>query len=215
MTIRRRATEVQGERIPLPGTRGATHSKRTCANLGRAITQILKEPAPEILDLGPFCGETVVFLAQRGARVHVESFEPPPPIPPRKRGDPPPVFPPLRLDQPDQKFNMILAWEQGDFVPPERLNEFGTEMERVLKEGGWLFLFSLMRPREKVEAPARYRLVADDGVVREATKERRRRRWDHSTRDIERALKGFSIQSVRLQRDQMREFVALKAKPKT
>ena len=105
-------------------------------------------------------------------------------------------------------------WEQIDFVPGERLKDFGAELRRVVKDGGWLFLMSHMKPEAETERPARYRLLADDMLVREITDLEPRRRWVHATRDIERALEGFSIQSLHLQRTQMREFVAFKGKKK-
>jgi hypothetical protein len=71
-----------------------------------------------------------------------------------------------------------------------------------------------MRPAAESEPPSRYRLLADDMIVREATDLPPRRRWVHATRDIERALAGFSIQSLHLQRTQMREFVAFRGQEK-
>ena len=88
------------------------------------------------------------------------------------------------------------------------------ELHRVLKEDGWIFLLSHMKPSSDTEVPARYRLLADDMLVREDSDLAPVRRWTHNTRDIERALAGFSIQGLHLQRTQMREFVACKAKEK-
>jgi hypothetical protein len=174
------------------------------------LARIFRTSHPEILDLGPMCGETVVYLARRGARVTVEPFTPPQPVPPRRPGQPPPDVPPLRIEQPDGKYQLVLAWEQYDFVPPERLTDFGAELRRVLDDDGWLFLFSHMKPESEADPPARFRLLADDMIVREESGMKRRRRWAHATRDIERSLAGFSIQSVHLQRSQIREFAALK-----
>ena len=79
-----------------------------------------------------------------------------------------------------------------------------------MQDGGWLFLFSHMKPDSEADPPARFRLLADDMIVREESGASRRRRWAHATRVIERSLAGFSIQSVHLQRSQLREFAALK-----
>ena len=211
MIIRRRATGVQGKQVGFPGDKPPAPSLgRPCESLAGVLARIFQKSSPEVLDLGPMCGETVEHLAKRGARVHVEAFEPPPPTPPRKPGESPPDVAPLRLALPDRKFHLVLAWEQGDFVPPELLEDFGSELKRVLRDGGRLFLFSLMKPASGAEPPAKYRLLADGKVVREVTHGRRRRRWAHSTREIERSLQGFSIESVHLQPNQMREFVAIK-----
>ena len=36
-----------------------------CPGLGKILEKILREDKPEILDLGPFCGATAVYLADR------------------------------------------------------------------------------------------------------------------------------------------------------
>jgi hypothetical protein len=172
---------------------------------------VFRDSKPEILDLGPLCGETVVYLAGRGARVHVEGFEPPEPLAPKRPGETPAAPIPLRLDQPDGKFNLVLAWELPDFVPPDRLPEFGAELRRVLKDQGTLLLFSQSKPTSASECPARYRLLADDMIAREVPAERTHPRYTHPTREIERALKGFAVQGIQLQRNQMREIFAIKA----
>jgi len=181
-----------------------------CGSLARILARIFKDPKPEVLDLGPLCGQTVTYLAQRGAVVTVEPFDPPNPVPAVKPGEPEIEPPPIRFDQPDSRFDLVLAWEHLDFMPPERMADFADEVLRVLREGGWLFLFSLMTPTSAPDRMRRYRLLADDMIVREDTDLAPRRRWASSTRDIERALKKFSIQGVQLQRNQMREFSAHK-----
>ena len=91
------------------------------------------------------------------------------------------------------------------------LADYGAELQRVTKDGGWLFLLSQAQPPPRDEPLTRYRLLADDLVVREVCDLAPRRRWVHPTREIERALAGFSIQGIHLQRNQMREIVAFKA----
>jgi hypothetical protein len=172
---------------------------------------VFREPKAEVLDLGPLCGSTVVYLAGRGARVHVEELEIPSPRPERKPNviveDPPPV----RLDQPDGRAHLVLAWEMLDFVPPDRLAEVGAELRRVTRAGGMLFLFSQAKPLAEREPVPRYTLLADDMVVRDPAGVRSLRRWAHPTREIERALAGFAIQGIHLQRNQMREITALRS----
>jgi SAM-dependent methyltransferase len=180
------------------------------------LKAVFKSERPEILDLGPLCGETVVYLADRGARVSVEELDVPPPGEPVGGDDAPPPVRPLRIDQPDETFDLVLAWEQCDFIPDDRLDEFGAELRRVLRPGGWLLLFSLNRKlgdEAPADRPSRYRIVADDRVSREPTSFAPQRRWLYPTRRIERALEPMSIQTLHLQRNQMREFLALKLAP--
>jgi hypothetical protein len=211
----RKRADVSGTRQASPKADLTGPAPQPCGSLARVLARIFRGDRPQILDLGPMCGQSVVYLLERGSKVHVEPFEPPKPTPPRKPGKPPPEVEPLRLDQPDERFDLALVWEQIDFVPRERLKDFGAELRRVVRDGGWLFLMSHMKPDAETERPARYRLLADDMIVREPTDLKPRRRWVHATRDIERALAGFSIHSLHLQRTQMREFVAFKGKKKT
>jgi len=183
-----------------------------CASLARALTRVLREPKPEILNLGPLCGESVVYLAGRGARVTVEDFDLPSPLPPRQPGEAAIERTPVALEHPDGKFHLVLTWELTDFVPPDRLAEYGSELRRVTRDGGWVFLLSqAAQPSPREEALSRYRLLADDLLVREVCDLSPRRRFVHPTREIERALAGFSIQGIHLQRNQMREIIAFKA----
>ena len=56
--------------------------EQACPGLARALKRILsRNEQPEVLDLGQFSRSAALYLAQRGARVHVEDFEPPPPTP--------------------------------------------------------------------------------------------------------------------------------------
>jgi hypothetical protein len=112
---------------------------------------------------------------------------------------------------PSGRFHLVLAWESLDFVPPERLAEVGQEIARVTRDGGHLFLFSYQKPPQELEIPPRYRMLADDLIVREETPGLPpRRRYAHPNREIERALAGMSVQGIHLQRNQMREIVVLK-----
>jgi len=192
-------------------TPGATTS-HACPTLARALKAVFREEKPELLDLGPMCGESVVYLADRGARVSVEEPEVPQPTEPVGGQDAPPPLRPLRIDQPDEKFHLILAWEQCDFIPEDHLNEFGAELCRILRPGVWLLLFSLNKEQPEGGRPSRYRIIADDRVSREVAAGSGRRRWLYPTRRIEQALSPMSIQTLHLQRNQMREFLSLKAR---
>jgi hypothetical protein len=56
----------------------------------------------------------------------------------------------------------------------------------------------------------RYRVLADDLIVREEPSGVPRRRYTHANRDLERALAGLAVQGIQLQRNQLREIVAAK-----
>jgi len=212
----------QADAAVLPGVSGAEMPEpggHACPSLVKALDRCFKHDKPEILDLGPFCGSTAVQLANRGARVSVTEFQPPATVlvaDPHKPADGGPPGPALRIDQDDARFHLVLGWEHIDFTPPERLAEFGAELHRVLADSGLVLLFALNNlPRDSPMARTlgRYRLsddAADDRIVREAVPAGGRRRHTHPTREIERALAPLSIQGIHLQRNQMREFLALK-----
>ncbi|HZN54710.1 MAG TPA: class I SAM-dependent methyltransferase [Candidatus Polarisedimenticolaceae bacterium] len=199
---------------PRPAAGGASpqaSAGHPCGALGRAVARAFRGGKPEILILGPLCGESVVYLAGRGARVHVDPVDIPEPIPPRAQGETPPAAKPFALDHGTAAYDLVLAWEMLDFVPPDRLVEVGAEIVRVLRVGGQLFVFAHQKPPEDQAVPPRYRLLADDLIVREDSPGTPRRRYVHPNRDIERALAGLAVQGIQLQRNQMREILASKA----
>ncbi len=209
---RKRGTDDQA----VPGATGAGSApapepeEQSSPSLARVLKQIAEQEKPEILDLGPLCGDSVVYLAGKGGRVSVESFTPPPaPVKP-KQGEEAPPRPPLRIDQPDGTFDLVLAWEQLDFVPPECLDEFGAELARILAPGGQLLVLARASGGEEQEVCPQYRIVGDDRIQRQPSSGSMRRRWNHPTRAVERALGAFSIKGIHLQRNQIREFLAVR-----
>jgi SAM-dependent methyltransferase len=182
-----------------------------CGGLGRAVARAFRDGRPEILVLGPLCGDSVVFLAGRGARVHVDEVELPEPVPARRPGEPAAQLRPITIDHPSNSFDLVLAWEMLDFVPPDRLHEFGAEIVRVLRVGGQLVVFAHQKPSGDRAVLPRYRLLADDLIVREEPDTPPLPRYVHPNREIERALSGVAVQSIHLQRNQMREILASKA----
>jgi len=209
----RRADGPKPRALGRPGVASDAPEVLRCPSLSRALDRVGKRDKPEILDLGPLCGATAVFLAQRGARVTVEDFEPPPPTPGVRPGEEAPSPPPIVIRQDDARFDLVLAWEHADFTPPDRIAELASELARVLAPEGVLLLFAA-NPRgaksPRPDRPGRFRIVAADRLVREETGGAARPRWTHPNRDIERALAPLSILGVHLQRSQTREFLAAK-----
>ena len=203
------------------GAQEADPEVQSCPSLPPVLEKVLKHERARILDLGPLCGESVVYLAGRGARVSVEAFEAPLPVPPRdprRPDDPVPPKPPLRFDQEDGAFHLVLAWEHADFVPPERLSDFGSEIHRVLAAGGFVLLLARNVSADKESdpggswrRPGRFRLLGDDKMVREVEDGPERRRWVHPNREIERGLDPLRVQGVHLRRNQVREFLLRRA----
>lgn len=188
----------------------AVPAGQPCGVLGRAVARAFRDGKPQVLILGPLCGESVVFLAGRGARVHVDEVELPEPIPKRAPGEAPVPVAPFKIEHASGAYDLVLAWEILDFVPPDRLPEFGAELVRLLKVGGQLIVFAHQKPSSENSVIARYRLLADDMIVREEPDGPKLRRYVHPNREIERAIAGLAVQNIHLQRNQMREILALK-----
>jgi len=199
------------------GTPDADEQK--CPGMATALKRVLsKKEQPEVLDLGQFSRSAAVYVAGRGAKVHVEDFVPPSPKPKKKKNgeqaEPNGVeAQPVVIPHPDQRFDLVLAWEHPDFVPPDRLQEFYAEVTRVLVPGGWLLMYARDDPATPAAGPGQpacYRLTADDRLTRTTEDGPERPRWSHPNRAIERALSPLSVQSIHLQRNRMREFLARK-----
>lgn len=181
-----------------------------CGGLGRAIARAFRQGKPEILAAGPLCGESIVYLAGRGAKVHVDEITLPEPTKERHPGEPPQPVAPVTIALPSGQCDLILAWEILDFVPPDRLAEFGAELVRLMRTGSQLLVFAHQKPPSDHAVIPRYRLLADDLIVREEPPGELRRRYVHPNRELERALSGLAIQGIQLQRNQMREIIASK-----
>ena len=204
-----------------PDVGASTGEEQKCPGIARALQRILSErEQPEVLDLGQFSRSAAVYLANRGARVSVEDFVPPPPkrkkrITTSGNGEKSetPKAEPVVIPQGDGKFDLVLAWELWDFVPPDRLAEFAAEVVRVLAPGGWLVLYAKDSPGAdpgREEQAGSYSLVADDRMVRLPAAGPPRPRWTHPNRAIERALAPLSVQAIHLQPNRIREFLVRK-----
>lgn len=204
---------------PPPGLNPEAVEGFVCKGLKKALERVFRLQRPEILNLGPLCGDSVIFLAGKGARVHVDEFVPPPPAPPRVQGKPAPPAPPVQLVHPENAFHMVLAWDLVDFTPPGSLPTVGPELARILKPGGWLFLLSQANRagaalagggQEQYSKPGLYRILNDSQVIPgTVARQGRMRRWIHPNRDLERALAPLRIQGTHLLRNQLREYTAL------
>jgi hypothetical protein len=212
--FRRAAQQLSGPPV-VAGAPVEGAERQACPGLKRALERALRGDAkPHVLDLGPLCGPTVMFLADRGARVRVEELPAPGPPTTAAEGSPAPAGGPFHVPQPTGEFQIVLAWEHCDFVAPDRLPELGAELHRLLAPGGWLVLYSRDRTGShepgQDDQPSVFRLVAEDAVVRQPAPVGPRPRWVHPNRALERALAPLSIQGIHLQRDRTREIVAIK-----
>jgi len=183
-----------------------------CPSLVKALGKILRDDRPRILDFGSQCGATAVALANRGAHVTVDEVSFPEPTP-EADDDDPVETPPYKLDHDDDAYDLILAWEMFDFIEAGRLQEVGNEFARILAKNGWLLLFARNSGRNEPapEALPRYRITAEDRLIREACEGTRRERFTHPTRTVEAALKPLKVQGIHLQRNQLREFLSVKS----
>jgi hypothetical protein len=196
-----------GQEVARAEEREGDASEQSSRGLARVLSRLPERDSPaELLDLGSRCGPTAVYLASRGARVRVEPFEPPADLASW-----------TGIAHEDGRFDVVLAWDVCDFVPPEQLPRFILELERVLAPKGWLLLFAQDNPSRSgpwPESPWSYEVTADDRFMRRPTPEPPRSRWCHPNRRIQQALTTLAIQENNLQRNRLREFlVQKKTKP--
>ena len=206
--------------VARPAPSEAGEATLRCPGLGKILDKLRRVERPEVLDLGPFCGDTAVYLAGHGLRVSVEELVPPREGVPAasraakdgKKPEQTPRSPALRIEQPDAKFHAVLVWEACDFIPAPRLPELGSELCRVLAEQGWVYLLSVGNTEDPrvPSRPPRYRMIDTERVERIVVDGAGLKRYVHNPRDIERALAGLAVQGIQLQRNQLREFVLQK-----
>ena len=207
--------------VARPAPSQAGDAALRCPGLSKILDKLSRVERPEALDLGPFCGDTAVYLAGHGLRVSVEELVPPREgVPAAPRGakdgkgklEAAPRSPALRIEQPDGKFHAVLVWEACDFIPTARLPELGAELCRVLAAQGWVYLLSVGNTEDPrvPSRPPRYRIIDTERVERILVDGPSLKRYVHNPRDIERALAGLAVQGIQLQRNQLREFVLQK-----
>jgi hypothetical protein len=204
---------------PPPGLDSEASVGFVCKGLKKALERVFRLERPEILNLGPLCGDSVIFLAGKGARVHVDEFVPPPPPEPRSPGKPATKPVPVRLLHPGHAFDMVLVWDLVDFTPPESLPSVGPELARILKPGGWLVMLSQANragrsspgtAQEQYARPGLYRILDDSQVAQgDVPGSNKCRRWVHPNRDLEKAIAPLRIQNTHLLRNQLREYTAI------
>jgi 2-polyprenyl-3-methyl-5-hydroxy-6-metoxy-1,4-benzoquinol methylase len=197
----------------------ASPEEQKCPTLGHALESLFRQKEkPEILDLGPLCGDTLTYLANRGARVAVEEIRMPPAVAASAVGEPSvgedeAEVEPITIDQADERFDLVLGWEALDFIDDARLDQVMAELCRVLVPGGRLLFIAMNNsPTAPVTSGrrARYRVTADDQVVREELQADPIPRWCRPTRDIERSLSPLKVEKLHLHRNQTREFLAMR-----
>lgn len=194
---------------------GGGPATQACPSLSKALKKLFREEgaSPRVLDLGPFSGESAVYLARLGARVTVEEFNHLPFNRAPEDDDDVPA-PVLKIDAPDGAFDLILAWEHFDYLPRNELDRWGAELRRVLADGGWLLFFArnpkLGNSEAEVEAPQRFRITGDDSLTVTETGWEGRLRYAHPTRLLETAVSPMKVNGIHLQRNQTREFLIQK-----
>jgi len=202
----RLGTRSAGDPAEAALSTAAASEPYVCPTLEKAVERSTKHGRPAVLTLGGADGPTITFLAEFGAKLTIEEFEPPPV---RDPDDEAPAKP-FKFDFPSRGYDLILLWEWADFFPKEALPELGLELARISRPGATLLLLSRSSFDGKFDRPMRYKIHDERTVSRKPLPGASRPRFVHPTRTLELALKRFSISGIHLQRDQTREILAVR-----
>ena len=217
-TPRRARTSRRPSVALRPGTRGrvpdaaAGPALRRCS-AGRSRARFATGK-PEILMPGSAVRRERRLLSPAAARACTSiEVELPEPIPKRQPGERRRLVSPVRGSS--TRRTRSISSSRGrcsTSCPPERLTSSAPRSSALLtRRRAADRLRASEAARRAARCIPRYRLLADDLIVREEPGEHRRRRYVHPNREIERAIAGLSVQSIHLQRNQMREILASKA----
>ncbi len=141
-----------------------------------------------VLLCGPPSGPTIETFSGRGCRVTVE-------------GDAVPVVP---LEHADGTFDLLLVFDQLDFIDDEKASALAAEWARVLKSGGRVYLLS--RQKSKGDRPRlRVDVLGDGRLGLKPLRSAGGGPHLRSNREIETALAPLRVDEILLRRDGLRE----------
>ena len=173
---------------PLPDAATVPPSKVVKNLLRYAERQAESGGACRVLLCGPPSGPTIETFSARGCRVTVE-------------GEAVPVLP---LEHADGAFDLLLVFDQLDFLDDEKASALAAEWSRVLKSGGRIYLLS--RQKSKGGRPRLHVDVRSDGMLALKTLGPGGGGTNlRSNRQVEMLLEPLKVEEILLRRDGLRE----------
>ena len=167
------------------------------AGLADFLSRLKNRVKPRLYDLGPAPGGNIVFFAGQGLRVYVDAERDH-----RTAGSPPDLG---HLAEGD--FEAAVLWDVIDFIPKDPAAVFASQLARVIRPGGLVFLLS-STARTDEPVPIQVYYIRSGGIIEarpvEGATARRIRR---ENRDLEMLFRDFTTISVHLLRSGMRELV--------
>ncbi len=179
--------------------------------LAKFVKALTPREAPTVVDLGPAVGANVTFLGERlGCKLRIENLLADKgtwfPAPENDEGDEDRPEPPRTLRISDETVDGVLCWDVFDYFDRDGATALASEITRVLKPGGVVFLCHRAEqcpvggPLEIEvvdETTLKYRLSAESGPVL--------RVWQ--SRDVTRMFDRLSVTDSFLLTSRMREMV--------
>lgn len=133
-------------------------------NLKRLVSLLASADRPQLLDIGRLSDRNIEWFINKGFRVFVDDqFRClPPPAPVKGAKTPPPPPPALApLAYPDERFDVVVAWDLYDYLVPSQAQAFTADLRRILKPRGLLLAFFHF-DRKAAARHIRYRVLQED-----------------------------------------------------
>ena len=181
------------------------------------------DPHPAVLDLGVLCGANIAFLGLKGCRVSVESLPRAPVVKApaalvkqeKKPGEgavaaPPTPLPPLSY--PPDSFSGVLAWDAISRMPSAEATAFVETLRKLLLSGGAILAYFPGPPGISSGPAGRYRIMSEDRLAVEPSKERSLPQTAYQNREIYALFSRFEVVRLSHLKSGTREVLVAKSR---
>jgi SAM-dependent methyltransferase len=198
--------------------KAAPRTSRRCIGLGELVRSLTStgEEKLSVLDLGPTSPANIAFLTELGLRVYNEDIlresQNPSYLAKQEDGSmqvDPTAFFAENLNYPAGRFDAVLFWDVGDYLPEALVKPLIERLETVLKPKGNLLAFFHTKDAGPESLYSRHHIVKQDTLELEPIQGFRLQRI-FNNRHIENLFKDFASRKFFLGRDNIREVLMVR-----
>jgi hypothetical protein len=172
--------------------------------LKKYVDRLARCQKPEVLDLGPVCGNNISFFLNRIAKLHVcDVFSH---LPQEKKNDPDAEKYVSLLDYKKHSFDGINLWDVPDHLGNRTLALLIPHLQSLLKPSGMLMMIA-STTSEPQPYPLFFVIRNDCAVILQTKTEHRLSYYYRANRDIERSMKPFRQKHSFICTNGIREFL--------